>query len=254
MRILYLGDIVGEKSLDYLMTNLPALKKSLKVNLVLANAENVTKGSGLVENDYLKLMKAGISGITMGNHTYSKYQIKDFINDANICRPANLYNVPGKRYLTINYNGKKITIINLLGRVFMNQACDCPFRTLDSILEEVKSDYYIVDIHAEATSEKIALGYYADGRVSAVLGTHTHVQTNDAKILPKGTMYITDLGMCGPEISVLGSDKDAIINRFITGMYTQASVANSKLRICGAVLDFTHNKIEIINLVEGRNI
>ncbi len=244
MRILYLGDIVGEEAADILAANLEKIKQENKIHIAFANAENVSGGRGLTYDYYKKLMKAGFSALTMGNHTYSKFQIYDFIDEANIIRPANLYKAPGKGYMTIKFNDKNITIINLIGRAFMNNSADCPFRTMDKLLEEIKSDYYIVDFHAEATSEKIALANYLDGRVTAIVGTHTHVQTADERRLPNKTLAISDLGMCGPINSVLGEEVSPIIERFITGIYKPCRVATGGIMLNGVIIDTGTNKIE----------
>lgn len=244
MRILYLGDIVGEEALGAIEKNLERIKKENRINIVLANAENLAGGRGLTQELYKRLMKAGISAVSMGNHTYSKRQITDFIETSNIVRPANLYKVPGKECLEINFNSQKITLINVLGRVFMNGSSDCPFRTMDRLLETNESDYVIVDIHAEATSEKIALARYLDGRVTAVVGTHTHVQTADNQCLPAGTLYISDLGMCGPVDSVLGDEVEPIIERFITGVYKPLKPATGKIMLNGAILDLKSKEIK----------
>ena len=244
MRILYLGDIVGEETVKLLANNLEKIKQENKIHVAFANAENVCGGKGLNFDYYKMLMKSGLSVLSMGNHTFSKFQIYDFIDDANIVRPANLYNAPGKGYMTINYNNQKITVINLIGRVFMNNSADCPFRKMDEILENVQSDYYIVDFHAEATSEKIALANYLDGRITAIVGTHTHVQTADERRLPKGTLAITDLGMCGPINSILGEEIEPITDRFITGIYKPAKVASGVIMLNGVIIDTNTKRIE----------
>lgn len=243
MKILYLGDIVGDDALKVIASNIDEIKKRLKVNLVFANAENVCGGKGLNKEEYLTIMKSKISVVTMGNHTFSKKEIYSFIEDSNIVRPANLYNAPGKGYKSLNYNGKIITIISLLGRVFTNSLVDCPFQTLNKILDNVKSDYYIVDFHAEATSEKLALVYAFKDRVNAILGTHTHVQTADEQKIGK-TLYITDLGMCGPKNSIIGDDINSIISRFTSGIYIPSKVASGDIMLNGVVLDLLNNKIE----------
>lgn len=243
MRYLYLGDIVGSKTALMLKDYLPKIRKDYNLNLVFANAENVSNGLGLTKKDYDSLIKAGIDGMSMGNHTFSKSEIKEYIDEAKIARPANIPTNIGKRYLNINYNNKTITIINLLGRVFQNSSLDCPFKTMDNLLKEIKSDYIIVDIHAEATSEKLALAHYLDGRVNAIFGTHTHVQTADEQILENKTVYITDLGMTGPK-GILGSDTNAIINRFLTGVYEHAKVALDKIYLEGVIVDTVKNTIE----------
>ncbi len=243
MRILYLGDVVGDITLKVLKQNIKEIRSKTKANLIFANAENVSLGKGLTKEEYLTLQSLGISVLTMGNHTFSKKEIFSFINDSNIVRPANMPDAPGKGYLVVKYNDKTITIINLIGRVYTNILADCPFKTLDKILKDVKSDYYIVDFHAEATSEKQALAYYFKDRIDAVVGTHTHVQTADERLIGK-TLYITDLGMCGPYDSIIGDDVDSILERFITGIYKPSKVASGNIIISGAILDLTNKKIE----------
>ena len=240
MKILYLGDIVGEATIDVLAKAIEDIKKEYKINMVLANAENVTQGKGLSQKHYKQLKTIGITAMTMGNHTFSKSEIKEYIDDASIVRPANINTNYGKGYMMINYNDKKLLLVNLMGRVFINSPLDCPFKT---------ADYVIVDIHAEATSEKKAFFYDFAGKVDAVLGTHTHVQTADEEVY-NNTCYITDLGMCGPYESILGDDKDMVIERFRTGIFDRLKVAQTnEFQICGVILDLGQtNKITRINL------
>lgn len=256
MRILYIGDIVGELGLSFLENNLKSIVRDNKINIVIANAENVTNGRGLDKEDYTRLMKLGIFAVTMGNHTFSQRNIKTYINDSKIIRPANLNTEYGKGYMTLNYNDKKITIVNMLGRVYMNNmSLDDPFKTMDKILDEVKnnSDYIIVDFHGEATSEKIAFGYDFDSKVSAIVGTHTHVPTDDLTLLPGGTLYVTDIGMTGPYEGVLGDNKETIIERFRSGVYEPARTLTSGLvQFNAVVLDFNpiKNKISRIRIIK----
>lgn len=249
MRILYLGDIVGEGTIKVLKDNLERIKKENNINIVLANAENVSGGLGLNEKNYKELKALGIAGMSMGNHTFSKNEIKSFIDDATICRPANINTNYGKEILYVKYNDKKIAIVNLLGRVYSNMLLDCPFRTMDRLLEEIDADKIIVDFHADATSEKKAFFYEFAGKVDAVIGTHTHIQTADEEVY-KNTCYLTDIGMNGPFDSVIGNDIDKIITRFRTGLYEKAGVAKSEFyRINGVILDLDNvNKITRINL------
>lgn len=249
MRILYLGDIVGENTLKVLSQNLESIKKQYKINMILCNGENVTKGRGLSLAHYKELKSMGIAGITMGNHTFSKSEIKDYIDEATIARPANYNCTIGKDVLYIKYNNETIALINLLGRVYLNMSLDCPFKVLEKLLSEIKADHIIVDFHGEATSEKKAFMYNFASRVDAILGTHTHVQTNDAMVY-NNTCYITDLGMCGPKDSVIGDDKEAIIERFKTGIYCPANIAKCNTYIInGAIIDLgKENKIETFNL------
>ena len=236
MNILYIGDLFGEDSIKYLEENLDRIKRENKINVMFANAENVTNGRGLSLKHYNRLKKLGFSCFSMGNHTFSNRDIKDYINDSIVIRPENLDCGCGKGYKVIKYNDKSICVINLMGRVFMTQSLDCPFKALDHVLKTVKADYYIVDMHAEATSEKIALGLDFDGKVSAIVGTHTHVQTADERILPNGTAYITDIGMTGPLNGVIGNVKDEIINRFRTGVYNKADVEHGAFQFNAVVI------------------
>ena len=244
MRILYLGDIVGEKTIKAIASCLDDIKREYKINMVLANAENVSGGKGLTFKHYKELKSLGITGFSMGNHTFSKSEIKEYINEANIARPANLSTEYGKDVLYIQYNDKMIAIVNLLGRVFINSPLDCPFKTMDKLLNEIKADYIIVDIHGEATSEKKAFFYDFAGKVDAVLGSHTHIQTSDEQVY-NNTCYITDMGMCGAYNSILGDDINSIIKRFRTGIYEPLAVAkDNEYIINGVVLDFSlNNKI-----------
>ena len=249
MRILYLGDIVGEKTIKVLNDNLGKIKNEYKINMVLCNAENVSSGKGLTEKHYKELKALGISGISMGNHTFSKSEINDYIDDATIVRPANLNCKHGKDILYIKYNNKIIALINMLGRIYSNTPLDCPFKTMDRLLKEIKVDYIIVDFHGDATSEKKAFFYEYAGKVSAVVGSHTHTQTADEEVY-NNTCFISDMGMNGPFNSVIGDDKDMIIERFRTGVYSPVKVASdNEYKINGVILDLgTTNKIERLNL------
>lgn len=256
MRILYIGDIVGTKGLEYLEKNLNKIKALHKINLVIANAENVTNGRGLNKEHYLRLMRLGIFALTMGNHTFSNKNIKDFIDDSKIIRPANFNTSYGKGYMILNYNDKKITIVNLLGRVYMNNmSLDCPFKTMDEIYDEVidKSDYIIVDFHGEATSEKIAFAYDFDGYIDAVVGTHTHVPTADMRVLPKGTLFVSDIGMTGAHDSCLGDNYETIIERFRSGVYEPCKTEEEgKVEFNAVILDFNNlkNSITRVRIIE----
>ncbi|MBE6137206.1 MAG: YmdB family metallophosphoesterase [Erysipelotrichaceae bacterium] len=235
MRILYFGDIVGDKVLKVLKDNIEEIKREYKVNMVLANGENITSGKGLSFKHYKELRSLGVCGVSMGNHTFSKSEIKDFINEEAICRPANLNTEYGKGYIYIKYNDKTIALVNMLGRVFLNTPLDCPFQTMDKLLEEIKADHIIVDFHAEATSEKKAFFYEYAGKVDAVVGSHTHTQTADEQVL-NNTCFITDMGMCGAYNSILGDDTQSIIKRFRSGVYEPLSVANDNEFIINAVV------------------
>lgn len=235
MRILYLGDIYGEKTLDVLEAYLPEIKKEENINIVLANAENTTDGKGLSQKHYKRLMSLGIQGLSMGNHTFSKSEIKEYIDDANIVIPANLNAPCGTKILYLRYNDKKIALISMLGRVFNSMPLDCPFKTMDELLEHIDADYTIMDFHADATSEKKAFFYEFHDKLAAQVGTHTHVQTADEEVYD-GSLYISDIGMCGPKRSIIGMDPSMAIERFRTGLYNRMTVADSKEYMINAVV------------------
>lgn len=217
MRILYIGDIVGKFGLNYLKEKLSELKSQYKPNLIIVNAENTTNGKGLNLRDYKELMSLNIHALTMGNHTFRNVEINEFIDGSKIARPMNIVNQKGLGYVDINFNGKIVCIINLLGTIHMDTNYELlnPFTVVEEFFNSHKADYFVVDMHAEATSEKLAMGYFLDGKVDAVVGTHTHVQTNDARVLPKGTLYVSDLGMTGPLNGILGVKKEIIIDRLV---------------------------------------
>lgn len=237
MKILYLGDIVGESSLRAVSQAIKQIKAEYGINLVFVNAENVSGGKGLYERHYKELKKMGVAAISMGNHTFSKSEIINYMDDATIVRPANLNTNHGKEVLYINYNNETIALVNLLGRVFSNTPLDCPFKTMDRLLEEINADYIIVDFHGDATSEKKAFLYDFAGKVDVVVGSHTHTQTSDATVY-NNTCFITDMGMCGGYHSVIGDDPDMVIERFRTGVFTPLKVSNdSSILIQGVVID-----------------
>lgn len=254
MKILLIGDIFGECGMSYLKYALKDIVDKTHADVVIANAENASGGNGLSYSDYDTLMNIGVDAITMGNHTFGRKDIlKIFENEHNIIRPVNYpEGTPGKGSVIINRFGKRIAVINAMGRVnVMN--IDCPFRATESEIEKLRdnADIIIVDFHADATSEKRAMGFYLDGKATCVFGTHTHVQTADACILPKGTAYITDIGMTGAIDSVLGIKKDIIIDRFISSMPQKFEHADGKAKLCGALLtiDDSTNKAISIELV-----
>lgn len=224
MNLLFIGDIYGSLGRATVKKYLPKLIKEYKANFIIANGENAAHGRGITEAMYKEFLEEGIHVLTMGNHTFDNRDIFNFIDKAeNLLRPANMdISVPGKGYDIFTYNEHKIAVINLMGRTFM-QPLNCPFRKFDEIYEKVSkiTPIIIVDFHAEASSEKIAFGYYVDGRATAVIGTHTHVATNDYRLLPKKTAYITDVGMTGPLNGVIGVNSESVINRFINGLPTR---------------------------------
>lgn len=252
MRLLFIGDVNGEDGVKFLADNIEDIKKQYKINVVIVNGENAAEGRGITQKLYKDFMKMGVNAITMGNHAFSNKEIDKLLEEnANIVVPANYPTYYEKGYMTIKYNNETITVINILGRVYMNLPLDCPFRTAKKIIDEVKSDYYIVDMHAEATSEKIALGHYLDGIRGAVLGTHTHVQTADETILENGTFYISDVGMTGPLDGIIGADRDLITERFLFGRPTRLVMHKGRMQLNGVVLDFDLKKITRISIKQS---
>lgn len=217
------------------------LKKEFQVDFVVVNAENAAGGAGLTAKIAGELLNAGCDVITLGDHVWDQKKLEEYLTQTDaVIRPANFPNgTPGQGWcIRKTASGQKIGVVSLLGRVFMRYHLECPFRTLEHIVGQIQKEtpVIIVDMHAEATSEKVALGHFVDGRVSVVFGTHTHIQTADEKILPKGTAYITDLGMTGPYDSVIGQTKEDIIKRFLTSMPVKFQVAENDVAVHGVVV------------------
>ena len=233
MKILAVGDIVGERGLNKLKESLPILKQKEKIDFVIVNGENVAGGMGITKRDFQQILFSGADVVTLGNHTWSKKDIFNFIDDEKLIRPANYpKGVVGKGYNIYNCKNKRIAVINLLGRTNMGILTENPFLEADNILENIKgkADYIVVDFHAEATAEKIAMKYYLDKRVNIIFGTHTHVQTADEEITENGMAYITDIGMTGPINSVIGMDKKASIKRFVTTLPEKYKIAEGECK------------------------
>ena len=241
MKILFIGDIVGEPGRRAVAELLPGIKKANGVEFVIGNAENVAGGSGITPSLADELFASGLDVITSGDHVWKRKEIIERIDsDSRILRPANYpAGAPGFGSTVVkSESGVEVGIINLIGRVFM-QALECPFRTAKEEIDKIKNKarIIIVDMHAEATSEKIALGWYLDGQVSAIIGTHTHVQTADEKILPGGTAFLCDAGMTGPLDGVIGRKKEQILARFLTQMPMKFEMAEGDIQLQGAVID-----------------
>ena len=237
MRILMIGDVIGKPGRRAVKQLLPSLRSEHGIDLVIANGENAAGGFGLTLDTANELLDSGVDLLTSGNHIWDQKEIIPYLDEGlPLVRPANYPDAPGRGSLLHN----NVLVINLMGRVFM-PALDCPFRTADWILEGAAASerppVVIVDFHAEATSEKQAMGWYLDGRVSAVLGTHTHVGTVDARVLPKGTAYISDVGMTGPQDSVIGSETGVVLERFLTGMPQRLSVAIGPVLMNSVLVD-----------------
>lgn len=251
MRILAVGDIVGENGLKKLRETLPNLKQRENIDFVIVNGENVASGMGITERNYRDILSCGTDVVTMGNHTWAKKDIFNFIDDQRIVRPANYTKgVPGKGYIILKCGEKNIAVINLIGRVDVNVLSENPFKVANSLVEELKNkaDLIIIDFHAEATAEKIALGHYLDGKVTAVFGTHTHVQTADGKVLPNGTAYITDIGMTGPEHSVIGMEISASIKRLETTLPEKYRLAEGNCMFNGVIFEIDDETNKVIHV------
>ena len=239
MKILAIGDVIGSPGRTYLKENLQSIKKEYNIDFIIANGENSSGGLGMNLKSATELFDAGVNAITLGNHTWRKKEILKVIDDNRVIRPINYPDsTPGKGYRIFNFNGKKILILNAVGRIYMDPVNN-PFIILKNTINELaqKVDIIIVDFHAEATSEKIAMGFLLDGKVNLVFGTHTHVQTADDSILPKGTAYISDVGMTGPRDSVIGADKSIVINCFLTEIPDRKPVASGECIFNGVVID-----------------
>jgi len=241
MKILFIGDIVGSPGREAIKKLVPPLKQEHCIDFVIANAENASGGSGITSRVAAELFSSGVDVITSGDHIWKKSEIFELINqEERILRPINFPSgAPGRGAAVFkSKNGAKVGVINVNGRVFM-EALDCPFKTVLKAVEELAKEtkIIIVDIHAEATSEKIALGWYLDGKVSAVLGTHTHIQTADDKILPKGSAYITDVGMTGPYDSVIGRRVEDVLTRFLSSIPVKFEVAEGNIQLHGALVE-----------------
>ncbi|MFB9754677.1 TIGR00282 family metallophosphoesterase [Paenibacillus hodogayensis] len=263
MRILFIGDIFGGVGRKAVKTLLPDLKKKFDPTFILVNGENAAGGRGITAAIAKELYEQGVHGITLGNHTWDNKDIFNFIDDdERMIRPANYPpGTPGKGFTVLrNASGKELALVNVMGRTFL-PPIDCPFQTVDGILDKLKKKhkYIFVDFHAEATSEKIAMGWHLDGKVSAVVGTHTHVQTNDERILPKGTAYLTDVGMTGPRDGVLGMEREAVLQKFKTQLPVRFTADEGKWQFHAVVVTLDNDtglakKIELIRRFETEMI
>ncbi|HUJ08679.1 MAG TPA: TIGR00282 family metallophosphoesterase [Verrucomicrobiae bacterium] len=245
MRILFIGDVVGKPGRRAVASLVPALRQEREIDFVIANGENSAHGAGLTASTVDALLSSGVDLITTGDHVWDQKEIYEVIErEPRVLRPLNFPPAtPGRGATVIQRDGQTpVGVMNLIGRVFMPNS-DCPFRAAEAEVARLKkqTNIIIVDLHAEATSEKIAMGRFLDGKVSAVIGTHTHVATADERILPKGTAYISDVGMCGPHDSVLGREVEAVLKRFLTQMPQRMEVAEGDVALCGAIIDVDEN-------------
>lgn len=236
VNILFIGDIIGKPGMDMVRTWLPGIEKKYKADIIIANGENASDGKGCTEKEGKQLFDQGISVLTGGNHTWDKHQSQDYLKtEERYIRPLNYpKGTFGRGYYIADTKKGKIGVLNLQGRAFMTPI-DCPFRAADWAVDKMRTEtkVILVDFHAEATAEKLALASYLDGKISAFVGTHTHIQTSDERIMPKGTGYITDSGMTGPYDSVIGMKTDAAINRFLYQTPQKYQTAENDLHLCG---------------------
>lgn len=243
MHILFIGDVFGSPGRKIVREHVHHLVETNKVELLVINVENSAGGFGVTPAICEEFFELGADVLTTGNHVWDKKEINDYLSSASssarrVLRPANYpAKAPGHGHFEgVTRSGAAYAVLNLQGRVFMIHN-DCPFRAADRLLEQIKAKVILVDMHAEATSEKVAMGWYLDGRVTAVLGTHTHVPTADTRVLPKGTAYQTDIGMSGPYDSVIGVEKEQVLARFLTSMPGRFDAARGDVRLCGALID-----------------
>lgn len=251
MKILAIGDLVGEKGVKKLKELLPNIIEKEEIDFVIVNAENSAGGMGITTKIYKELNELNIDAITMGNHTWGKKDIFAFIDDDKINRPANYSRgVAGKGYHIYKCKEKNIAVINLIGRTDIGVQSDNPFTKMEDILKELKgkADYIIVDFHAEATAEKIAMKYFLDGKVTWIFGTHTHIQTADEEVTNKGTAYITDIGMTGPINSVIGMDVEVALKRFKTSLPERYKLAEGECKLEGCIIEINDENSRVISI------
>ena len=256
MKILAVGDLIGSAGVRKLKNILPKLREQEKIDFVIVNGENSGEGMGITEKNFHDILAEKVDVITMGNHTWGKKDIFKFIDHPKLIRPANYTKgIVGKGYNIYTFKDKKIAVINLIGRVDMNVLSDNPFIIAKELVEKLQNqvDIIVIDFHAEATAEKIALGYYLDGKVTAIYGTHTHVQTADETILENGTGYITDIGMTGPKKSVIGMDVSVSIKRFETTLPERYRIASGECIFNGVIfnIDDNTNKVKEIKRIKA---
>ncbi|MBN2460104.1 MAG: TIGR00282 family metallophosphoesterase [Candidatus Cloacimonetes bacterium] len=252
MKVLFLGDVYGKPGRHIVIEHLPALRQELKVDFCIANGENVAHGRGISEKTAYPLFQAGVDVFTSGNHLWDKKEVLDYLPTENrILKPLNYSSQAlGNTIYYTRLNEGEIAVLCLVGQAFMGPA-NSPIQAIEAVLAEIRmrAGMIIVDIHAEATAEKRALGFYLDGKVSAVIGTHTHIQTADDEILPQGTAYITDVGMTGPHDSVIGIRKELILQKLITGMPVQYEVAETGLQINAVLVEIDANTGRAVSII-----
>ncbi len=262
LKLLFIGDVVGRPGREIIADRLPRIRSEHGVDFVIANAENAAAGAGITGAIAKSILDSGVDAITLGDHVWDQRGWENEIGQMErVCRPANLPAAcPGWDHLIITARGFRLAVFTVLGRTFMNVKADCPFLAADRMIAQLRgqADAIVVEIHAEATSEKQALGWHLDGRVAAVLGTHTHVPTADGAILPKGTAFICDVGMTGPYASVLGREVKPVVGRFLDGMPRRFDVATEDVRLSGVLVEIGASmgeakKIDLLTVRMGKN-
>ncbi len=251
MNILAVGDIVGNCGINKLKMELHDIKNKYNIDFCIVNAENAAEGMGLTIKNFKDIISSGADCITMGNHTWGKKEIFQIIDEPELIRPINYpEGVCGKGYNIYSCKNKKIAVINAMGRAEINVQTENPFLQVKKVIDEIKTkvDLIFLDFHAEATAEKQAMGYFLDGEITAMFGTHTHVQTADEKILEKGTAYITDIGMTGPKKSILGMDIDAALKRFLTALPEKYKVAAGEAMLNGCIVEVDDNTNKVTKI------
>lgn len=251
MNILAVGDIVGNSGVNKLRNELQDIKNKYNIDFTIVNGENAAEGMGITVKNFKDILNAGADCITMGNHTWGKKEIFQIIDEPQLLRPINYpEGVCGKGYNIYNCKGKKIAVINAMGRAEINVQTENPFLQVKKVVESLKNqvDMMFLDFHAEATAEKQAMGYFLDGEITAMFGTHTHVQTADEKILGKGTGYITDIGMTGPKVAVLGMDKDAALKRFLTALPEKYKIASGEAMLNACIFEIDDATSKVVKI------
>ena len=251
MKILAIGDLVGSVGVKKLKAELTKIRENEKIDFVIVNGENAGEGMGITKKNFDDILEENVDVVTLGNHTWGKKDIFKFIDHPKLLRPVNYpKGVPGKGYNIYECQDKKIAVINLIGRVDVNVLSENPFLVARDLVEKLRdnTDMIIIDFHAEATAEKIALSYYLDGKVTAIFGTHTHVQTADETVLEHGTAYITDIGMTGPKKSVIGMDVAASIKRFETTLPERYRIADGEAMLNGVIFDVDNDTNKVKNI------
>lgn len=242
MRLLFIGDIVGKAGRKILSENLARLRSELNLDFIIANAENAAGGNGITKNMANELFRAGVDAITLGDHLWDQRVFESEIDSIeNLCRPANIpAGNPGKEFVVLERNSIKLGVFCLMGQTLMKLKADCPFAAANRVIEKLapECDAMFVDFHSETSSEKVSMGWHLDGRVAGVVGTHTHIQTNDARVFPQGTAFLSDAGMTGPWESCLGRDWRGILDKFIDGRPRRFTMAEFDVRICGCLIDY----------------